>query len=163
MGQRDAGVAVERSPCIPCQENVRRPPPLVLIYLRNLFSSPSASYVFENYTWDKTDKDFSTYNRNPIPARVPLTALLSGTPLFPPILRTLHPYSETQAQLPEIPFHHPRIRHPRSFLSSSIKYALTALLSIARRSTTLYRMLLPRLCYKRGSTNSNRRMIVASG
>ncbi|KAH9966164.1 hypothetical protein BGW80DRAFT_1230443 [Lactifluus volemus] len=36
------------------------------------------TYVFENYTWDKTSDDFSNYNGKPIPARVPLTALLSG-------------------------------------------------------------------------------------
>jgi len=36
-------------------------------------------YVFDNYTWDKTSDDFSSFNGKPIPARVPLTALLSGT------------------------------------------------------------------------------------
>ncbi|KAI0245903.1 hypothetical protein BJV78DRAFT_1136456 [Lactifluus subvellereus] len=37
------------------------------------------TYVFENYTWDKTASgDFSSFNGKPIPARVPLTALLSG-------------------------------------------------------------------------------------
>ncbi|KAI0289296.1 hypothetical protein BC826DRAFT_1032786 [Russula brevipes] len=35
-------------------------------------------YVFENYTWAKTSGDFSHFNDNPIPARVPLTSLLSG-------------------------------------------------------------------------------------
>jgi hypothetical protein len=35
-------------------------------------------YVFENYTWEKTSGDFSSFNGKPIPARVPLTALLSG-------------------------------------------------------------------------------------
>ncbi|KAH8999627.1 hypothetical protein EDB86DRAFT_650453 [Lactarius hatsudake] len=35
-------------------------------------------YVFDNYTWDKTPGDFSSFNGKPIPARVPLTALLSG-------------------------------------------------------------------------------------
>ncbi|KAH9958800.1 hypothetical protein BGW80DRAFT_1372781 [Lactifluus volemus] len=36
-----------------------------------------------NYTWDKTSNDFSNYNGKPIPTRVPLTALLSVTSLFP--------------------------------------------------------------------------------
>jgi hypothetical protein len=36
-------------------------------------------YVFENYTWERTSGDFSSFNGKPIPARVPLTALLSGT------------------------------------------------------------------------------------
>ncbi|KAI0289291.1 hypothetical protein BC826DRAFT_1032735 [Russula brevipes] len=36
------------------------------------------TYVFENYTWEKTPGDFSHFHGNPIPARVPLTALLSG-------------------------------------------------------------------------------------
>ena len=40
-------------------------------------------YVFNNYTWDKGPRDFSTFNGKQIPARVPLTALLSGTPSFP--------------------------------------------------------------------------------
>ena len=35
-------------------------------------------YVFENYTWDKIPGDFSSFNGKRIPARVPLTALLSG-------------------------------------------------------------------------------------
>ncbi|KAH9023701.1 hypothetical protein EDB84DRAFT_1508301 [Lactarius hengduanensis] len=35
-------------------------------------------YVFDNYTWDKMPGDFSSFNGKPIPARVPLTALLSG-------------------------------------------------------------------------------------
>jgi hypothetical protein len=35
-------------------------------------------YVFDNYTWEKTPGDFSSFNGKPIPARVPLTALLSG-------------------------------------------------------------------------------------
>ena len=51
-----------------------------------------ASYVFENYTWDKTASgDFSSFNGKPIPARVPLTALLSGASISPCIL--CHPYS----------------------------------------------------------------------
>jgi len=43
-------------------------------------------YVFDNYTWDKEPGDFSTFSFNGklIPARVPLTALLSGTPPFSP-------------------------------------------------------------------------------
>ncbi|KAI0288655.1 hypothetical protein BC826DRAFT_915561 [Russula brevipes] len=36
------------------------------------------TYVFENYTWEQTSSDFSQFNGKPIPARVPLTALLSG-------------------------------------------------------------------------------------
>lgn len=45
-------------------------------------------YVFDNYTWDKSPGDFSTFNgKNPIPARVPLTALLSGTPTLSPPAR----------------------------------------------------------------------------
>src|SRR5712675_1523312 len=39
---------------------------------------PSTSYAFENYTWDKGESDFSNYKGKPIPARVPLTALISG-------------------------------------------------------------------------------------
>ncbi|KAI9453286.1 hypothetical protein F5148DRAFT_1233692 [Russula earlei] len=36
------------------------------------------TYVFENYTWDMTPGDFSNFQGKPIPARVPLTSLLSG-------------------------------------------------------------------------------------
>ncbi|KAI0245909.1 hypothetical protein BJV78DRAFT_229049 [Lactifluus subvellereus] len=44
-----------------------------LAYLAN------RTYVFENYTWDKrVSGDFSSFNGKKIPARVPLTALLSG-------------------------------------------------------------------------------------
>jgi len=35
-------------------------------------------YAFENYTWDKGEGDFSQFKGKPIPARVPLTALISG-------------------------------------------------------------------------------------
>ncbi|KAH9960236.1 hypothetical protein BGW80DRAFT_82001 [Lactifluus volemus] len=35
-------------------------------------------YVFEDYTWSKKAGDFSRFNSKWIPARVPLTALLSG-------------------------------------------------------------------------------------
>jgi hypothetical protein len=102
--------------------------PSVRVHSHNFVSSPpSGSYVFENYTWDKTSDDFSNYNGKPIPARVPLTALLSGITLLPRILLALHFHSRIQAQFLEIPFHHPRTCHPRLFPSSSIKYALTAL------------------------------------
>ncbi|KAF8496238.1 hypothetical protein F5888DRAFT_1794754 [Russula emetica] len=36
------------------------------------------TYVFDNYTWDKSPGDFSTFYGKTITARVPLTALLSG-------------------------------------------------------------------------------------
>jgi hypothetical protein len=36
------------------------------------------SYVFEDYEWTKKSGDFSRFNTKWIPARVPLTALLSG-------------------------------------------------------------------------------------
>ncbi|KAI0270422.1 hypothetical protein BC834DRAFT_967221 [Gloeopeniophorella convolvens] len=36
------------------------------------------TYVFDNYTWEKTANDFSDFNGKPIPARVPLTALVVG-------------------------------------------------------------------------------------
>ncbi|KAH9955516.1 hypothetical protein BGW80DRAFT_1394029, partial [Lactifluus volemus] len=58
----------------------------VRVYSHNflfLFFPSGSSYVFENYTWDKTSNDFSNYNGKPIPTRVPLTALLSVTSLFP--------------------------------------------------------------------------------
>ncbi|KAI0061373.1 hypothetical protein BV25DRAFT_1826885 [Artomyces pyxidatus] len=36
------------------------------------------TYVFDNYTWEVTSEDYSDYNGKPIPARIPLTALLAG-------------------------------------------------------------------------------------
>jgi hypothetical protein len=45
---------------------------------RSMHSPLSGSYVFDNYTWERTPGDFSSYNGKPIPARVPLTALISG-------------------------------------------------------------------------------------
>ncbi|KAI0277581.1 hypothetical protein BGY98DRAFT_979166 [Russula aff. rugulosa BPL654] len=38
------------------------------------------TYVFDNYTWDRTPGDFSKFADNKIPARVPLTALVSVCP-----------------------------------------------------------------------------------
>ena len=43
--------------------------------------------MFQNYTWDFTDGDFAYYKDNLIPARVPLTALLSG--MLPPLSLSL--------------------------------------------------------------------------
>jgi hypothetical protein len=87
MGQRDAGIAVECPPCIRCQTNVRPSITIIFVscpralthYLTRSFFFDPPSYVFENYTWDKTvSGDFSNYKGKRIPARVPLTALLSG-------------------------------------------------------------------------------------
>uniref|UniRef100_D8Q122 Expressed protein n=1 Tax=Schizophyllum commune (strain H4-8 / FGSC 9210) TaxID=578458 RepID=D8Q122_SCHCM len=36
------------------------------------------SFVFDNYTWDRTPEDYSSFNGKKIPARVPLSALISG-------------------------------------------------------------------------------------
>lgn len=37
-------------------------------------------YVFDNYTWDRYGPEISSWNGKPIPARIPLSALISGTP-----------------------------------------------------------------------------------
>lgn len=52
--------------------------PLSQLFSPLLLVSSLCSYVFQNYTWDFTDGDFAHYKDNRIPARVPLTALLSG-------------------------------------------------------------------------------------
>ncbi|KAH9012602.1 hypothetical protein EDB83DRAFT_2233677 [Lactarius deliciosus] len=49
-----------------------------LLFNAHLAYLSNRIYVFDNYTWDKTPGDFSSFNGKPIPARVPLTALLSG-------------------------------------------------------------------------------------
>ncbi|KAJ7574375.1 hypothetical protein C8J56DRAFT_803188 [Mycena floridula] len=36
------------------------------------------SRVFDNYTWDDGPEDFSTFNGNRIPSRIPLSAMISG-------------------------------------------------------------------------------------
>ncbi|KAH9935714.1 uncharacterized protein B0H18DRAFT_1082401 [Fomitopsis serialis] len=36
------------------------------------------SFVFNNYTWEEGVSDYSLYNFRPIPARIPLTALIQG-------------------------------------------------------------------------------------
>ncbi len=85
LGQCYARDAVERTSRVPFQENVG---PLTL--------SPASTphhlltlgrYVFDNYTWDKSPGDFSTFDGKKITARVPLTALLSGTPPFSALMR----------------------------------------------------------------------------
>ena len=38
-----------------------------------------ARFVFYNYTWELDNPDYSTYNGHLIPARIPLTAIISGT------------------------------------------------------------------------------------
>ena len=37
-----------------------------------------ARFVFYNYTWELDGPDYSTYNGHLIPARIPLTAIISG-------------------------------------------------------------------------------------
>jgi hypothetical protein len=55
-----------------------------------------SSYVYQNYTWDTIDGDFSSYNDNRIPARVPLTAILSDmlpcSPAKTCVLNLFRPY-----------------------------------------------------------------------
>jgi hypothetical protein len=102
MGQYNAGVVVERSPCLPFETNVR---PFGHHYIRVIpvrqgacesarthatSFSPWGSFVFENYAWDKKAGDFARFNDKWIPSRVPLTALLSGAPLTLRILHSLH-------------------------------------------------------------------------
>ncbi|KAJ7765284.1 hypothetical protein B0H16DRAFT_1661582 [Mycena metata] len=36
------------------------------------------SYVFDNYTWDRDGPEITSWNGKPIPARIPLSALISG-------------------------------------------------------------------------------------
>ncbi|KAJ6562658.1 hypothetical protein B0H19DRAFT_1069255 [Mycena capillaripes] len=36
------------------------------------------AYVFDNYTWDRDGPEISQWNGKPIPARIPLSALISG-------------------------------------------------------------------------------------
>ena len=38
-----------------------------------------ARFVFYNYTWDLEGPDYSTYNGHLIPARIPISAIISGT------------------------------------------------------------------------------------
>lgn len=91
-----------------------------------LVSSPGR-YVFQNYTWEPTDGDFAYYKDNRIPARVPLTALLSG--MLPPFhsLCCLHTFSfiPRQALLLGIHFHHPPVARLQSWRSTLRKYART--------------------------------------
>ncbi|KAH9958137.1 hypothetical protein BC827DRAFT_617814 [Russula dissimulans] len=49
-----------------------------IIFNAHLAYHSKRIYVFENYTWDTTSGDYSNFQGNPIPARVPLTALISG-------------------------------------------------------------------------------------
>ncbi|KAI0291368.1 hypothetical protein B0F90DRAFT_1777336 [Multifurca ochricompacta] len=49
-----------------------------LLFNAHLAYLAKRTFVFDNYTWDKTSSDFSSFNDKRIPARVPLTALLSG-------------------------------------------------------------------------------------
>ncbi|KZT10756.1 uncharacterized protein LAESUDRAFT_721130 [Laetiporus sulphureus 93-53] len=44
------------------------------------------SFVFTNYTWTEGGPDFALYNLRPIPARIPLTALLGGPTVGAPML-----------------------------------------------------------------------------
>jgi hypothetical protein len=120
-----------------------------------------ARYVFDNYTWDRTSGDFSTFNGKPIPARVPLTALLSG--LFP----SSHLYARVrgpdlspfQAPSPATHFRHPQVAHPRLFPSFLTKSAQIVLLLIQARSMARWGMRRPRQFFKRGLTSSNGRRI----
>ncbi|KAI1798153.1 hypothetical protein LXA43DRAFT_11575 [Ganoderma leucocontextum] len=36
------------------------------------------AFVFDNYTWSRGESDYSVYNLEPIPSRIPLTALIQG-------------------------------------------------------------------------------------
>ena len=36
------------------------------------------SLVFDNYTWDRDDREFSEYNGKLIPARTPLSSMIAG-------------------------------------------------------------------------------------
>lgn len=81
MGQLHARNAVQRPPRFPFKPDVRNLPPPAAHSALIFF----CRYVFDNYTWEKTSGDFSSFNDKPIPARVPLTALLSGAPPSLPI------------------------------------------------------------------------------
>ena len=76
VGKRHGRDALQRSPCLSFEPDV-----CTHGFAAGGHYSTFAffRYVFENYTWDTTPGDFSSFNGKPIPARVPLTALLSGT------------------------------------------------------------------------------------
>jgi len=95
-------------------------------------------YVFDNYTWDKSPGDFSTFAGKPIPARVPLTAIVSGIlPLarmraciifIPPPFQALSPVTH---------FRHPQVAHQRSSPNFLTKFAQLVPLLIGMRSAAL--------------------------
>ena len=101
-----------------------------------------ARYVFDNYTWDKTSGDFSTFNGKPIPARVPLTALLSGLLPSTRLCVRVHDPDLSPFQAPSLAthFHHPQVAHLRLFPSFSTKFARIVLSSIQMRSTVRWGM-----------------------
>jgi len=80
MGKCHARVPVQCPPRLSFKPDVRFPNQGGPVLRTHHSTSFFCSYVFDNYTWDKTPGDFSSFNGKPIPARVPLTALLSGTP-----------------------------------------------------------------------------------
>jgi hypothetical protein len=80
LGKLLAGNPIKRPPRVPFQANVG-----LLPALAHLSSLILGRYVFDNYTWDKSPGDFSSFNGKTITARVPLTALLSGALHIPRI------------------------------------------------------------------------------
>ena len=48
-----------------------------------LFEALTASrFVFDNYTWDRDGPDYSRFGNKVVPARIPLSALISGKATF---------------------------------------------------------------------------------
>lgn len=74
MGKCHAGAFDE---CIIGSHNAKSVRPLS----HELHSCPTlpASFVFDNFTWERGVSDYSTYNDKLIPARIPLSAIISGT------------------------------------------------------------------------------------
>jgi hypothetical protein len=66
-----------------------------LIVLVHRQYSLAHRYVFDNYTWDRDGPEISSWNGKPIPARIPLSALISGTLSF---FVLVAPFDDSQAR-----------------------------------------------------------------
>jgi hypothetical protein len=72
MGERVAGQCLFRSPCQALVSILQK------IVLAPLLNSTLPELYFYNYTWELNSPDYSTFNGHLKPARMPLTAIISG-------------------------------------------------------------------------------------
>ena len=118
------------------------------------------SNVFQNYTWERTNGEYSWFGNNLIPARVPLTALLSGMLLpFPRSHLRIRSFLLCQVLLPGIHFRPPSMPCPQSPSTSSRKYAQTLPSSIPVRSVPGYGIILLRMWSRQSWTSLSGRKI----